>query len=338
MVAVLVQFIAVVVAALVVVVFEAAGEEVAVEVMAFVDSNSGISSINSSGGGGRNGSRGVDVTKLDSEEKPKVLFVGLVCIDIVNICPKYPDEDTDTLVLHQEWRRGGNASNNSTVLSLLGQPSAFFGSMASSYEKAFLIEDFAKYNIDISNCIFHDGHINIQTVVLINSLNASRTILSPPINLPSVTFEEFLRIDLNKNAFKWIHFEALSGTENIRQLKKILQYLSDTNRSKNVEERIITSVEVEKPEKEFGSFSEALICTWGEQGATCRLSNGVIYHSPAENLTSPEDSLGAGDTFTAGTIYSLLQGLSVEDAITFGCRLATTKCSMNGFDGLKNFT
>ncbi|XP_029653846.1 ketohexokinase isoform X2 [Octopus sinensis] len=309
----------------------------------------------------------------DSEEKPKVLFVGLVCIDIVNICPKYPDEDTDTLVIHQEWRRGGNASNNSTVLSLLGQPCAFFGSMASSYEKAFLIEDFAKYNIDISSCIFHDGHINIQTVVLINSLNASRTILSPPINLPSVTFEEFLRIDLHKNAFKWIHFEALSGTENIRQLKKILQYLSDTNRSKNLKERIITSVEVEKPEKEFEILlcepnyvflgkdyakfrgyssmeeavtglaiscpqSEALICTWGEQGATCRLSNGAIYHSPAEKLTNPEDSLGAGDTFTAGTIYSLLQGLSVEDAITFGCRLATRKCSMNGFDGLKNFT
>ena len=49
------------------------------------------------------------------------------------------------------------------------------------------------------------------------------------------------------------------------------------------------------------------------------------------------DTIGAGDTFNAGIIHSLLLGNSVEAALTFACRLAGSKCGMLGFDGLRNF-
>jgi len=49
------------------------------------------------------------------------------------------------------------------------------------------------------------------------------------------------------------------------------------------------------------------------------------------------DTIGAGDTFNAGIIHSLLLGNSVEEALTFACRLAGSKCGMLGFDGLRNF-
>lgn len=49
------------------------------------------------------------------------------------------------------------------------------------------------------------------------------------------------------------------------------------------------------------------------------------------------DTIGAGDTFNAGIIHSLLLGNSVKEALTFACRLAGSKCGMLGFDGLREF-
>lgn len=63
-------------------------------------------------------------------EEKQILCVGLVVLDIINVMDKYPEEDTDSRCLSQRWQRGGNASNSCTVLSLLGAPCAFMGSLA----------------------------------------------------------------------------------------------------------------------------------------------------------------------------------------------------------------
>uniref|UniRef100_A0A8B9J491 Ketohexokinase n=1 Tax=Astyanax mexicanus TaxID=7994 RepID=A0A8B9J491_ASTMX len=60
----------------------------------------------------------------------KVLCIGLVCLDIINVVDKYPEEDTDSRCVSQRWQRGGNASNSCTILSILGAPCAFMGSLA----------------------------------------------------------------------------------------------------------------------------------------------------------------------------------------------------------------
>ena len=50
-----------------------------------------------------------------------VLCVGLVCLDIVNYCERYPQEDEDIRATDQKWRKGGNAANTLSVLRLLGR-------------------------------------------------------------------------------------------------------------------------------------------------------------------------------------------------------------------------
>jgi hypothetical protein len=89
-------------------------------------------------------------------------MVGLACLDIVNFVNKYPVEDSDSRSVYnncvvniyhkiefayevasnyicnnfnfrctnQTWARGGNASNNSTVLACLGQDVEYFGTLA----------------------------------------------------------------------------------------------------------------------------------------------------------------------------------------------------------------
>ena len=48
-----------------------------------------------------------------------ILCVGLTCVDLINVVASYPKEDSDNRCLRQRWSRGGNASNNATVLAIL---------------------------------------------------------------------------------------------------------------------------------------------------------------------------------------------------------------------------
>ena len=57
--------------------------------------------------------------------------------------------------------------------------------------------------------------------------------------------------------------------------------------------------------------------------------------SPAFPPEVVVDTLGAGDTFNAATIFALNAGKSLSEAVTFGCRVAGTKCGMMGNSGLR---
>ena len=96
------------------------------------------------------------------------------------------------------------------------------------------------------------------------------------------------------------------------------------------------------------TLSSALIfCAWGEKGAAASGPGGEvelslcliillcvvqIYHADAFAPGPIIDTLGAGDTFNAGVIYSLTRGKPLKEAIKFACRLAGTKCCSSGYD------
>ncbi|XP_072000154.1 ketohexokinase isoform X4 [Engystomops pustulosus] len=248
----------------------------------------------------------------------RILCIGLVCLDIINVVDRYPEEDTDTRCVSQRWQRGGNASNSCTVLSLLGAPCAFMGSLAPGY----IAE-----------------------------------------NLPDVTADDFQKVDLTQ--YKWIHWEGRNADEQVKMIQRVEEY----NQSCQKEQRINISVEIEKEREElyqlfqygevvfvskdvakhfgFTSSSEAvrglyprvkkgafLVCAWAEHGADALGPDGRVLHSPSFPPDKIVDTLGAGDTFNASVIYALSKGQTMEEAITFGCRIAGKKCGIQGYDGI----
>ncbi|XP_017296957.1 ketohexokinase isoform X3 [Kryptolebias marmoratus] len=253
------------------------------------------------------------------EEKKKILCVGLVCLDIINVVDKYPEEDTDSRCLSQRWQRGGNASNSCTVLSLLNAPCAFMGSLAAGP----VAED-----------------------------------------LPDVSVKDFSKVNLHQ--FKWIHWEGRNADEQVKMIQQV-----DVFNSKLPEHLKITiSVEIEKTReslyqlfpygdvvfvskdvaRHFGFQSAeaalkglhnrvkkgaVLICAWAEKGADALGPDGLLVHSDAFPPETLVDTLGAGDTFNAGVIYTLSNGGSLQDALSFGCRVAGRKCGFHGYDGIR---
>ncbi|XP_045931846.1 ketohexokinase isoform X2 [Micropterus dolomieu] len=297
------------------------------------------------------------------EEQKKILCVGLVCLDIINVVDKYPEEDTDSRCLSQRWQRGGNASNSCTVLSLLGAPCAFMGSLSAGPVADFILEDFQKFNIDVSLLSEHAQCALPASVVISNISTGSRTILHMNRNLPDVTAEDFSKVDLHQ--FKWIHWEGRNADEQVKMIQQVVTYNSTLPQQR----RITVSVELEKARdalyqlfphgdvvfvskdfaRHFGFLSAeaalkglysrvkkgaVLVCAWGEKGADALGPDGLVVHSDAFPPETLVDTLGAGDTFNSAVIYTLSNGGSLQDALTFGCRVAGKKCGFHGYDGI----
>lgn len=302
----------------------------------------------------------------------RVMCVGLACVDIVSVCKNYPEEDSDQRVLDFYWQKGGNAANSSSVLSLLGAESEYLGSFANDNEMRFLQEDFSSLGVSTSHCRTYDsGFMTPTSIIIVNSQNGSRTILHASKNLPEVSLEDFKRINLNH--YKWIHFEGRpSFNTPTHEIVRMLAHIDQHNNSRSESEQLQTSVELEKParpeldqlldkanyvfvSKEYsqnkGLTSKeeavkafikkcrqgaAVICAWGEDGAAAMDSQGQLVTSCCFPPDKLGDTLAAGDTFNAATIFALMEGKTLGEAITFGCKVAGAKCGIQGIRGLRD--
>ncbi|XP_077459562.1 ketohexokinase isoform X1 [Stigmatopora argus] len=341
------------------------------------------------------------------EEQKKILCVGLVCLDIISVVEEFPREDSDSRCLSQRWQRGGNASNSCTVLSLLGSPCAFMGSLCAGPVASFILEDFQKFRVDASllrkrggaaptSIVISNHGTGSRTIVHANSFiaddfsrrsidisavawqptgltpsaccvvctsSASRTVLLADTNIAEVTSEDFDAVDLS--AFKWIHWEGRNADEQVKMMARVERH----NQTVAPEQRIVVSVEIEKPREElyrlfpcadvvfaskdvarhlgFGTPADALrglrprlrpgavlICAWAEQGADAADGDGTPLHSDAFPPERLLDTLGAGDTFNAAVIHRLAGGAPLREALTFGCKVAGAKCGFHGYDDI----
>lgn len=304
---------------------------------------------------------------MASKNKP-ILCVGLCCLDIISVCKSFPKEDTDQRCLDYYWQRGGNASNSSTILALLRANVEFLGTFVKSQEYMFLRSSFSLHGINIDHCpVLEHGEAPCPVaVIIINQQTGSRTIMSALNNIAELKYEDFEKIPLNE--YRWIHFE---GRSNIETIGKMLKRVREFNEKHAVEDRVWTSMELEKVtrtdlipliqytdyafvSKEYAqgqgfhtkedavngfinkcSPSGSMICAWGEDGAAAKT---VSHDHVTSSIFPPEkliDTLGAGDTFNAATILDLSKGKTLHDAITFGCKVAGAKCGMKGYEGLR---
>ncbi|XP_018606703.1 ketohexokinase isoform X5 [Scleropages formosus] len=293
----------------------------------------------------------------------KILCVGLVCLDIISVVDKYPEEDTDTRCLSQRWQRGGNASNSCTIFSLLGAPCAFLGSLAPGPVADFITADFARRGVDFSNVAWQREGETPCACCLVCPASGSRTVVLADTNLPDVSAEDFSKVDLTQ--YKWIHWEGRNASEQVKMIQQVEKF----NSTVPEQQRITISVEIEKTREilyqlfpygdvvfvskdvaahlGFHCAADALrglyrrvkkgavlICAWAEKGADAMGPDGEIIHSDAFPPPVLVDTLGAGDTFNASVIFSLSNGKSLQDALTFGCQVAGRKCGIHGYDGI----
>lgn len=294
------------------------------------------------------------------ENDKRILCVGMCVLDIIHVCETYPEEDTDKRCIRGHWQRGGNASNNCTVLAQLKAPCEFLGVLSNSTAFQFLQKDCNKRNIFVNNCPTVDLDPPFSSVIL-NQLNGSRTIIHSNPDFPILKCNDFQKINLF--LYKWIHFEA----RNLDEVQCMIEHIICHN-IRAPADTITISIELEKMDPKLLLLTEkvdfiflgkdlalflkwnnakesvyglrdkitnknaTIFCPWGELGCGILDSSNNYIHVnsvPPKNIV---DTLGAGDTFCAGTIFKLSQGQSCKEAVEFGNRLAGFKISFYGYD------
>ncbi|XP_029452173.1 ketohexokinase isoform X8 [Rhinatrema bivittatum] len=247
----------------------------------------------------------------------KILCVGLVCLDIISVVDKYPEEDTDTRCLSQRWQRGGNASNSCTILAQLGAPCAFMGSLATGHMANNLpdvtAQDFQKVDLSQYKWIHWEGRNAAEQVKMIQIVEEYNQTLQADQKITISVEIEKTREDLHQ---LFAHGDIVFVSKDLAQ-----HFGFDS-----------------APETLKGLYSRVrngayLICAWAEKGADAMGPDGVVIHSDAFPPDTIVDTLGAGDTFNASVIYALSTGKTMQEALTFGCQIAGRKCGVQGFDG-----
>ncbi|XP_069746866.1 ketohexokinase isoform X8 [Narcine bancroftii] len=223
---------------------------------------------------------------MAAKEK-QILCVGLVCLDIINVVDKFPVEDTDTRCLSQRWQRGGNASNSCTVLSLLGAPCGFMGSLApgrvsdrwepltAAIKKLKMsVITLAHWLVQIFSALpsMPSGPDALRELTILNddltsSSSASEidiTESSFPASIVISNIKKGSRTILHTNRnlanvtpedfkkvdfsqYKWIHWEGRNATEQVAMIQQVEEY----NANVPSEQRITISVEIEKTREEL---------------------------------------------------------------------------------------
>jgi len=283
---------------------------------------------------------------------PSILLTGVCTLDIINQVESYPEQDSEVRAVSQQIRNGGNACNMAIVMQQLGLVTHLLARRADDSNASLIFSQLEQRQIGTSLCPTQSNSSTPTSYITLNRENGSRTIVHYR-NLDELDAAHFTQLDLS--SFDWLHFEA----RNCLQLLKMLKHCRTYNKPVSIElekprdaiDEIISEATVlliSKPFANFYGFNNAIdcldyysklypdkiiTCTWGDQGAWAYFQSQII-HQPAIKLARPLETIGAGDTFNAAFISSLIQQMPVSESLKFACQLAGKKCTQSGFDHL----
>lgn len=280
-----------------------------------------------------------------------VLGVGIATLDLINEVAAYPREDDEVRALAQRRVRGGNVANSLAVLSQLGWPCRWVGTLGDDAAAGLILEDLARHGIAARDAVRVAGATTPTSCVTLSRASGSRTIVHFR-DLPELDADAFGKVALEGVA--WVHFEGRNPPETRRMIRRVRREAPE----------LPISVELEKPRpgidalmdgprvllagrafamasgfRRAGAFLRALarrtdaelcVVAWGAQGASYLQRGGRARAVPALRPERVVDTLGAGDVFNAGVIHGLLRGLAAGEAVTEAVRLAGVKCGRVG--------
>ena len=279
----------------------------------------------------------------------QILLVGTATLDLIFGLERHPHPDEEMRAHSLRICRGGNAANTAVVLSRLGHAPEFLGVLADAPETTLIEGDFAAHGVGCRRCPRKPGNAPTSSIYL----TGSRRSIVHYRDLPELDAQDVTALDFS--GCDWLHFEG----RNVEQLAHMLSHIRGAYATLPV------SLELEKPRDGIGALfglADVLLCSrgfarhygnggphafltwmqqrapgativlaWGEGGAYGLVPGGQPCHAPAMPPSEVVDALGAGDTFNAAMIDSLVAGASLQQALTRACALAGRKCGMTGF-------
>ena len=141
-----------------------------------------------------------------------VLGVGIATLDIVNEVATYPQEDAEVRALAQRQVRGGNVTNSLVVLSQLGHPCTWAGTLGDDPPSAVVLADLDRHAIDTRLVVRHPGRCTPTSYIALSRATGTRTIVHHR-DLPELAPSDLAagltaQWDWLGVGCAWVHFEG----------------------------------------------------------------------------------------------------------------------------------
>lgn len=285
-----------------------------------------------------------------------VLVVGDANVDIIVPYPRFLN-DKRTLVEYPtpELQGGGTSANTAVALARLGVSVNFLGTIGEDQYGRYIIKDFLKEGVDISQLIIVP-ELNTVGVFAFIDETGERYLWGWPREQQSFKVLEEEKVDFDRlKDMAWVHSSGMSLVYDTSARSTIIRLFQ-----KAYEEGIPTSFDLNlrvdqgQLETEYkkaileileytnyvlGSGTDEFyylgeIGNWKENARSLVKKdrtviirngrNGSLAISETEEVNAPafpvqvEDTVGAGDVYNAGFIMARLQGKSLEECLKIG--------------------
>ncbi len=302
----------------------------------------------------------MELAKNQPQIQAEVAVFGSAALDIYGSLEQLPTSDEVAYVNETNRFPGGMGANVAVALSRLGVPVAFCGRIGNDSAGRVLLENLSENKVDLSGVRF-EGSSSLQTLVLsdvekhrwlfaVGSPQSAMSLAS----LQEVSWEvlDFCKVIYIGEVFvevaravaeyaetrgKIIIYRlgapyARFGVENLHGLIEHATILI-LNRPSWERLRSASKEVMKSPVDLLKHGPEKVILTKGGGGCEVFSSRKHEDFPVAPELLAKfrtVDPTGAGDSFSAGLIKGLLDGWSLEDAVSYGQAAASITCSRDG--------
>lgn len=285
-----------------------------------------------------------------------IVGVGHNCIDRLCVVEDYPKEDSSTHITKIETQGGGAVATAMVAASRLGMKTTIIGPIGNDGVSNETISLLKKDGVDTSNLIRLDGISGLQSFVMINPANGSRTKFPQRDLLPNIEFgnkekeiikeSKVLHLDGTNNA------NAMNAAQIARKEGCIVSLDACSMRDDNklnvdlasMADILIMNAKYPLRVSGKSSYEEALLemSTWGPKIVMATLGDqgclavidGKVKAFPAFKIKAV-DTTGAGDVFHGAFLTAMIDGKGFEDCILFASATSAIKCThLGGRDGI----
>jgi sulfofructose kinase len=283
--------------------------------------------------------------------------LGLCTHDYIAVVPHAPAFESSVRMSAVSEQGGGPAATATVAARRLGARAAFMGVVGDDSPGRFILEDFRRYDVDISQVKVRLGATSQFMICLVEEGTGRRGFVASPASARPLQIDE-IDPDMIRSA-RFLHLDGRSLEVSIAAAKVAQDagviVVLDATTAKGMEpllshvDILITSrffyediargdsaLTVVKRLLDYGP-QEAII-TLGERGCVCANAEGS-FPLPAFDVKPVIDTTGCGDVFHGAYIAAKLRGYGIRQAAQFASAVAGLKVrAMGGRQGIPGIT
>jgi sugar/nucleoside kinase (ribokinase family) len=284
-----------------------------------------------------------------------VVGLGVSVIDIVQRVDHFPAEEEIQRALAMTIQGGGPVATAIVTLARLGASATMLDVVGDDWRGELILEEFRREGVCTDYIRQELGCTSALACVLVKREDGARTIVYYPGNAPELSAAEIPRSVIESARFLHLngrHWEAClqacvwarqagvqvsfdGGAFRYRpELKELVPLTDICIVARDFAERYTGRSDVERAAAMLLEEGPNIaVITDGVQGSWIYSRDGKAFHQPAYLLSGVVDTTGCGDSYHGAFLFSLSQGMELEDAASFASAVAALNSQRLGGRG-----